>query len=133
MRAEDARLGDGILNWLVLHACQTMRSNFEWDVWCDAFKGLHQMFGFPTNTQGSTPPLGSRFAFWLSFRIFPWMDAFDMQTAWQIACSECFDSSREYAVIYAGQTGTDTHNDHLPEYGHVSTDRPNFSHILGLL
>jgi hypothetical protein len=119
MRAQDARLGDGILNWLVLHACQTMRANFEWDVWCDAFQGLHQMFGFHTNTQGSTPPLGSRFAFWLSFRILPWLDAFDMQTAWEIACSECFDASREYAIIYAGQTGTDTHNDHLPGYGHI--------------
>ncbi len=122
MIAEDARLGDGILNWLVLHACQTMRSNFEWDVWCDAFRGLHQMFGFHTNTQGSTPPLGSQFAFWLSFRILPWLDAFDMQTAWRLACTECFDSSREYAVIYAGQTGTDTYNDHLPEFGHVSAD-----------
>lgn len=122
MRAQDARLGDGILNWLVLHACQTMRANFEWDVWCDAFRGLHQMFGFHTNTQGSTPPLGSRFAFWLSFRILPWIDAFDMQTAWELACRECFDSSREYAVIYAGQSGTDTHNDHLPGYGHVSSD-----------
>lgn len=122
MRAQDARLGDGILNWIVLHACQTMRANFEWTVWCDAFQGLHQMFGFHTNTQGSTPPLGSRFAFWLSFRIFLWFGAFDMQTAWELACTECFDSSREYAVIYAGQSGTDTHNDHLPGYGHVSSD-----------
>jgi hypothetical protein len=80
------------------------------------------MFGFHTNTEGSTPPLGSRFAFWLAFRIFPWMDAFDMQTAWKIACTECFDSSMEYAVMYAGQTGTDTYNDHLPGYGHVSSD-----------
>ena len=38
------------------------------------------------------------------------------------ACKECFDSSREYSVIYAGQSGTDTHNDHLPGYGHVSSD-----------
>jgi len=56
MRAQDAQWGDGSLNWVVLHACETMRSNFAWDVWCDAFKGLHQMFGFHTTTQGSTPP-----------------------------------------------------------------------------
>ena len=122
MRAQDARLGDGILNWVVLHACQTMRANFGWTVWCDAFQGLHQMFGFHTNTEGSTPPLGSRFAFWMTWRIFSWMDAFDMQTAWKLACMECFDSSREYAVIYAGQSGTDTYNDHLPGFGYVSPD-----------
>jgi hypothetical protein len=121
-RAQDSRWGDGILNWVVLHACQTMRANFEWDVWCDAFKGLHQMFGFHTNTEGSDPPLGARFAFWMSFRILPWMDGFDMQTAWRLACTECFDSSMEHASIYAGQSGTDTYNDHLPGYGHVSAD-----------
>jgi hypothetical protein len=122
MRAQDSRWGDSILNWIVLHACQTMRSNFGWTVWCDSFKGLHQMFGFHTNTEGSTPPLGSRFAFWMSFRVLPWIDAFDMQTAWKLACNECFDSSVEYAVIYAGQSGTDTYNDHLPGYGFVSPD-----------
>lgn len=122
MVAQDARWGDGRLNWIVLHACQTMRANFQWTVWDDAFKGLHQMFGFHTNTEGSTPPLGSRFAYWMTFRILPWMDALDMQTAWQQACTECFDSSVEYAVIYANQTGTDTHNDHLPGYGYVSPD-----------
>jgi hypothetical protein len=55
-------------------------------------------------------------------------DAFDMQTAWKLACTECFDSSREYAVIYAGQSGTDTYNDHLPGYGDVSADptSPNY-------
>jgi hypothetical protein len=128
MRAQDARLGDGLLNWLVLHACQTMRANFEWDVWCDAFQGLHQMFGFHTNTEGSTPPLGSRFAWWMAFGFFPWSVGLDMQSAWEIACTECFDSSREYAIIYAGQSGTDTHNDHLPGYGHVSSDptSPNY-------
>jgi len=127
MRAQDARWGDGLLNWIVLHACQTMRANFQWTVWCDAFQGLHQMFGFHTNTEGSTPPLGSRFALWMTFRIL-WMDAVDMQTAWKLACMECFDSSREYAVIYAGQSGTDTYNDHLPGYGHVSADptSPNY-------
>jgi len=123
MRAQDARWGDGILNWIVLHACQTMRANFEWDVWCDAFVGLHQMLGFHTNTEGSTPPLGSRFAFWMTFRILPWMDSIlDIRTAWKVACMECFDSTREYAVIYAGQSGTDTHNDHLFGFGHVSPD-----------
>jgi hypothetical protein len=122
MRAADAKWGDGLLNWIVLHACQTMRANFEWDVWCDAFNGLHQMFGFHTNTQGSTPPLGTRFALWMSLHFPPFWYAVDMQTAWGIACKECFDSSREYSVIYAGQSGTDTHNDHLPGYGHVSSD-----------
>jgi hypothetical protein len=123
MRAQDARWGDGILNWIVLHACQTMRANFEWDVWCDAFQGLHLMLGFHTNTEGSTPPLGSRFAFWMTFKIFPWTDSlFDIRTAWKLACMECFDSGMEYAVIYAGQSGTDTHNDHLSGYGHVSPD-----------
>jgi len=122
MRAADARWGDGLLKWIVLHACQTMRANFEWDVWCDAFKGLHQMFGFHTNTQGSTPPLGTRFALWMSFDFPPFWHAVDMQTAWSIACKECYDSSREYSLIYAGQSGTDTHNDHLPGFGHVSSD-----------
>ncbi len=122
MRAQDARWGDGSLNWIVLHACQTMRANFEWDVWCDAFKGLHQMFGFHSTTEGSTPPLGSRFAFWLSFPIFAGGYAFDMQTAWRLACMECFDSSMEYASIFANQSGTDTQNDHLYGYGHVSSD-----------
>jgi hypothetical protein len=122
LRTTDAEWGNGVLNWIVLHACQTMRANFGWTVWCDAFAGLHQMFGFHTNTEGSTPPLGSRFAFWMTFRILPWMDAFDMQAAWEVACAECFDSSMEYAVICAGQTGTDTYNDHLPGYGHVSPD-----------
>jgi hypothetical protein len=128
MRAQDARWGDGLLNWIVLHACQTMRANFQWTVWCDAFQGLHQMFGFHTNTEGSTPPLGSRFALWMTFRTFWMVDAFNMQTAWKLACMECFDSSREYAVIYAGQPGTDTYNDHLPGYGHVSADpnSPNY-------
>jgi hypothetical protein len=122
MRAQDARWGDGTLNWIVLHACQTMRNNFEWDVWCDAFKGLHQMFGFHTNTEGSTPPLGSRFAFWMAFRMLPWMEAMTMQQAWRQACSECFDASVEYAVIYANQAGTNTAADHLPGYGAVSAD-----------
>jgi len=56
------------------------------------------------------------------------MDAFDMQMTWKLACTECFDSSREYAVIYAGQSGTDTYNDHLPGYGDVSADptSPNY-------
>ncbi|ODS35395.1 MAG: hypothetical protein A7315_05635 [Candidatus Altiarchaeales archaeon WOR_SM1_79] len=123
MRAQDARWGDGILNWIALHACQTMRANFEWTVWCDAFNGLHMMLGFHTNTEGSTPPLGSRFAFWMSFKL-PWMSdsLFDIRTAWKLACEECFDSSREYAVIYAGQSGTDTYNDHLSGYGYVSPD-----------
>lgn len=116
MRAEDARWGDGRVNWVVLHACQTMRANFEWaDKWCDTFVGLHQMFGFHTETEGSTPPLGTRFAYWMA-------EGHDMRTAWRTACAECFDASREYAMIYAGQTGTDTHNDHLPGYGHVSPD-----------
>lgn len=123
MRAEDARWGDGHLNWIVLHACQTMRSNFEWTVWCDAFNGLHQMFGFHTNTQGSTPPLGTRFAFWSQFKIWPWSSSlFDLRTAWRIACQECYDSSREYSIIYANQSGTDTANDHLPGHGFVSAD-----------
>ena len=122
MRAQDARWGDGVLNWIVLHACETMRANFEWDVWCDAFEGLHQMFGFRTTTQGSTPPLGSRFGFWSSFRVFPWADALPLRSAWQIACSECFDSSQQYAMIYAGQSGTDTANDHLTGFGYVSPD-----------
>lgn len=122
MRAQDARWGDGTLNWVVLHACQTMRANFQWDVWCDAFEGLHMMFGFHTNTEGSTPPLGSRFALWMTFEFPPWWYARDMRTAWGMACTECFDSSREYAVIYAGQSGTDTYNDYLPGFGHVSSD-----------
>jgi hypothetical protein len=81
------------------------------------------MFGFHTITQGSTPPLGSRFAFWMSFKM-PFIDnsLFDLRTAWELACSECFDSSREFAVIYANQSGTDTQNDHLTGYGHVSAD-----------
>lgn len=115
MRAQDARWGDGRLNWIVLHACQTMRANFEWTVWTNAFKGLHQMFGFHTNTQGSNPPLGTRFAHWLA-------DGYTMQSAWETACTECYSSSRIYSVIYANQPGTDTHNDHLPGYGHVSSD-----------
>lgn len=121
MLAGDARWGDGILNWIVLHACQTMRANFAWDVWCDSFRGLHEMFGFHTNTEGSTPPLGSRFAFWASL-MWPFIGAFDLRTAWRLACSECFDTSVENAVIYANQSGTDTQNDHLPGFGHVSSD-----------
>jgi len=121
MLATDARWGDGLLNWIVLHACNTMRANFEWDVWCDSFKGLHQMFGFHTTTEGSSPPLGSRFAFWAAL---PWPLAglFNLRTAWRIACSECFDSSVECASIYANQASTDTQNDHLPGYGYVSSD-----------
>jgi hypothetical protein len=128
MEAQHARWGDGMLNWIVLHACQTMRNNFAWTDWCDAFEGLHEMFGFHTNTQGSTPPLGSRFAFWSSFQIPIHWPALDLRTAWKVACTECFGSHREYAVIYAGQSGTDTHNDHLPGYGHVSADptSPNY-------
>lgn len=128
MEAQHAEWGDGMLNWIVLHACQTMRSNFEWDVWCDSFKGLHEMFGFHTNTEGSTPPLGSRFAFWSSFNIPIFFPAMDLRTAWKTACMECYGADREYSVIYAGQSGTDTHNDHLPGYGHVSADptSPNF-------
>jgi len=118
MQAADAHWGDGILNWMVLHACQTMRANFAWTVWCDSFRGLHQMFGFHTNTEGSTPPLGSRFALWASL---PWF-WFDLRTAWRLACSECFDASMENAVIYANQGGTDTQNDHLTGFGHVSAD-----------
>ena len=121
MRAQDARWGDGTLNWIVLHACQTMQANFVWDVWCDSFRGLHEMFGFHTNTEGSTPPLGSRFAFWASFA-WPLIGAFDLRTAWRLACSECFDSSVENAVIYANQAGTDTQNDHLLGFGYVSPD-----------
>jgi hypothetical protein len=131
MEAQDARWGDGILNWITLHACQTMRSDFEWDVWCDAFKGLHMMFGFHTNTQGSTPPLGSRFAFWMSFKI-PFFDhsLFDLRSAWELACTECFDSNMEFAFIYANQSGTDTVGDHLTGYGQVSADpvSPNSWH-----
>jgi hypothetical protein len=115
MRAEDAKWGDKRVNWVVLHACETMRANFGWTVWCDAFTGLHQMFGFHTVTEGSTPPLGTRFAYWMA-------EGHDMRTAWRTACAECFDALTEYAMIYVGQTGTDTHNDHLPGYGHVSPD-----------
>jgi hypothetical protein len=121
MLASDARWGDGILNWIVLHACQTMQANFAWDVWCDSFQGLHEMFGFHTNTEGSTPPLGSRFAFWASC-MWPFIGAFDLRTAWRLACSECFDASVENAVIYANQGGTDTQNDHIPGFGSVSSD-----------
>ncbi len=121
MLASDARWGDGLLNWVVLHACQTMQANFAWDVWCDSFCGVHEVFGFHTNTEGSTPPLGSRFVFWSSIKL-PFTDAFDLRTAWRLACSECFDSSVENAVIYANQSGTDTHNDRLPGFGYVSTD-----------
>jgi hypothetical protein len=128
MRAQDAQWGDGRCNWIVLHACQTMRANFGWTVWCNAFRGLHQMLGFHTNTEGSIPALGTRLAFWMSFVLPFWGQAFDIRAAWQLACMECFDSSMEYAVIYAGQSGTDTHNDHLPGYGPVSPDptSPNY-------
>lgn len=123
MRAQDAEWGDGHLNWIVLHACQTMRSNFAWTTWCDAFNGLHQMFGFHTNAQGSNPPLGTRFALWSRLSLWPFTGSlFDLRTAWRIACQECYDSSREYAMIYANQSGTDTANDHLPGYGFVSSD-----------
>ncbi len=121
MVAGDARWGEGLLNWLVLHACQTMRADFGWTVWCDSFRGLHQMFGFHTNTEGSTPPLGSRFAYWAAAPLgLPGL--FDLRTAWRLACTECFDSSVECASIYANGAGTDTHLDHLPGYGHVSAD-----------
>jgi hypothetical protein len=120
MVAQDARWGDGRLKWIVLHACQTMQANFAWTVWDPVFKGLHQMFGFHTNTEGSTPPLGSRFAAWMA--AFSPFFVFSMQTAWKQACTECFDSSVEYAVIYANQTGTDTSKDFLPGYGYVSPD-----------
>jgi hypothetical protein len=100
----------------------TMRNNFAWTVWCDAFSGLHEMFGFHTVTEGSEPALGSRFAFWSSFRILPWMSPFDLRTAWAIAAQECFDSSVEWAVIYAGDGVFDAHNDHLPGLGYVSPD-----------
>lgn len=115
MLAQDARWGDGILKWLVLHACNTMMANFAWTAWCNAFVGLHQMFGFHTTTEGSNPPLGSRFALWLSL-------GYDMQAAWKMACQECFDANTEYSVIYANQAGTDTRNDHLPGFGYVSPD-----------
>jgi len=126
LQASDAHWGEGLLNWIVLHACNTMMNNFAWTVWCDAFRGLHQMFGFHTTTEGSNPPLGSRFAFWLSWSILGF--SFDMRTAWRLACGECFDSSVEYAMIYANQTGTDTQNDHLPGFGHVSAD-PNVPNV----
>ncbi len=122
MAAAHARWGDGILNWIVLHACQTMRANFGWTTWCDSFVGLHQMFGFHTNTQGSTPPLGTRFAFWSSFHFPPFWSAVDLRTAWKIAATECYGSGRQWAEISAGQSGTDSHNDHLPGFGHVSAD-----------
>jgi hypothetical protein len=121
MLAQDARWGDGLLNWIVLHACQTMKANFMWDVWCDAFAGLHQMFGFHSNTEGSTPPLGSRFAAWAGLPG-PFNGLFDLRTAWRIACTECFDSTVECSSIYANAGSTDTHNDHLPGFGHVSQD-----------
>lgn len=79
------------------------------------------MFGFHTNTEGSPPPLGSRFAFWAGLSL-PIIGAFDLRTAWRLACSECFDASVENAVIYANQAGTDTQNDHLPGFGQVSAD-----------
>jgi len=121
LAAADARWGEGLLNWIVIHACNTMMNNFAWTVWCKAFRGLHQMFGFHTVTEGSDPPLGSRFAFWLSWTFFPGF-SFDMRSAWRLACSECFGSDVEYAMIYANQAGTDTQNDHLPGFGHVSGD-----------
>jgi hypothetical protein len=123
LQASDAHWGEGMLNWIVLHACNTMMNNFAWTVWCDAFRGLHQMFGFHTSTEGSNPPLGSRFAYWLSRSFFGFN--FDMRTAWRFACCECFDASVEYAMIYANQAGTDTQNDHLPGFGHVSADPNN--------
>jgi hypothetical protein len=122
LAATDARWGDGILKWIVLHACNTMMNNFDWDVWCNSFKGLHQMFGFHTTTDGSNPSLGSRFGFWLTFSVPPWFPVISMQSAWEQACAECFDSSVEYAVVYANQSGTDTQNDHLPKFGYVSPD-----------
>ena len=122
MVAADARWGDGLLNWIVLHACNTMMNNFAWTDWCDAFVGLHQMFGFHTITEGSTPPLGARFALWSSWSLPPWSTGFHLQTAWRMACSECFDSSVEYSVIYANQAGTSTQSDHLTGFGFVSSD-----------
>ena len=114
MVAQDAHWGNSTLNWIVLHACNTMMNNFAWTVWEPAFKGLHLMFGFHTTTEGSTPPLGSRFAYWLAYRPVPGGDAYPMLTAWRLACQECFDASMEYAYIYTGQAGIDTYNDHLP-------------------
>ncbi len=121
LAASDAHWGEGLLNWIVIHACNTMMNNFAWTVWCSAFRGLHQMFGFHSLTEGSDPPLGSRFAFWLSWEL-PIIGTLDMRSAWRQACSECFGSDVEYAMIYANQSGTDTHKDHLPGTGHVSAD-----------
>lgn len=113
---------------IVLHACPAMRNNFAWTVWTDAFEGPHEMFGFDTNTQGSTLTLGSRFAFWSSFHVPPFWPALDLRPAWKTVCMECFGSTREYAVIYAGQASTDTYDDHVPAYGHVSADPTSPKH-----
>ncbi|HEX2914934.1 MAG TPA: DUF6345 domain-containing protein [Chloroflexia bacterium] len=113
--AQDSHWGDKRLKWIVLHSCQTMQANFAWTVWCDSFKGLHQMFGFHTTTFVSDI-LGGRFAYYMAN--FP----LTMQQAWRLACQDSFDSSVQYAYIYAGQSGTDTFHDHLPGYGYVSPD-----------
>jgi hypothetical protein len=60
----------------------------------------------------------------MTLKLIPWVDTatFNMRHAWILACTECFDSDMEFAVIYANQAGTDTQNDRLPGFGDFSAD-----------
>lgn len=116
---EDAYWGDQNLEWIIIDACNVLFDDDTlWDRWgWPVFKGLHYILGYNTecydvDTRGRD---FIKYAMYLGYTV---------RLAWIHATIDSEDGTMA-AYLRADSADTDTYNDHLFDFGSVSTDPIN--------
>ena len=102
--AEDIDWGKWDLEIFSSHACKLLHHSSDSRVWrwIPAFKRLHYMFGFHTDSFSDPPQAerGKKFAIYAALHLFfPWFSGYTLREAWKKANVEVEGSSVEWAYL----------------------------------
>jgi len=113
------------LEYFSSHACKLLYSSSTNPIsrWIPAFKKLHYMFGFHTESHSGKEQKdrGRRFAIYAAWHLFfpgGWSNSYPLRKAWKKACVETEGHSAKWAYLRAngetsGGTKVDTYNERL--------------------
>jgi hypothetical protein len=141
--ADDARWGDGDLEWIALDACKCLTwtdgVNDVFDRWGQALQGVHMILGFSTNSD-NVKTQGANWAYWMVEWTITTYSTFigyyeytigglTVMKAWFKASELAEDSDHWSAALYATEAVDpwnppldDPSNDHLWGAGYVCSD-----------
>ena len=115
----DALLGNKDLEWIIIDACEVLKDDPNmWNRWgWPVFKGLHYILGYSSTTND----VDTRGRYFLTYAM---QHRWRVRDAW-IRATILSENGTTAAYMRADNASSDTYNDHLWGFGHVSTDPTN--------